>query len=72
VEEQLRQLRRATPFRPFRIVLTSGKSYEIRERYEFAVDSQGNLGVADPVDELAFYRTSQIETITLLDPVEAA
>lgn len=70
--EQLRQLKRAVPFRPFRIVLSNGKAYEIRERYDFMVDPKGTLFVADPEDEFAFYGPSQIESVTLLDPVGAA
>jgi hypothetical protein len=45
--ETLRELLQAAPFQPFTVLMSNGKSYEVRHP-EFAILMKSNLVVTDP------------------------
>ena len=63
--EQLRELRLAHPFRPFRMNLTDGRSVPIRHASQFAIHPNSTsmiVGIGGKINSLAI---DQVASVTL-------
>jgi hypothetical protein len=71
--ETFRDLLRKTPFRPFRVVMSSGKTYDVRHP-EMALVTRGDLLVGIDEDEgiPATFKMCSMLHITAVEPIAAA
>jgi len=71
--ESFRTLLRQRPFKPFRVVMTSGKTYEVRHP-EMAFPTRTETVIASPDRQGVPSRARIVANlhITTLEPIEAA
>ena len=47
LQDELRELRKKEPFRPFKVVMKDGKSYTVRQRLWYAFNDKGMVVLPD-------------------------
>ena len=60
---------KAEPFRPFRIVMSAGRFYDVRHP-ELVIVLEDSLIHSTPVDEEDTYRRAQMIGLSLIDRIE--
>jgi hypothetical protein len=72
--QSFRDLLKERPFKPFRVVMSSGKTYEVRHR-EMAYVTKSDLlvGIDIQEDEIpAEFKICSLLHITAVEPIESA
>jgi hypothetical protein len=72
--QTFRDLLTKRPFKPFRIVMSSGKSYEIRHpEMAWLLKADLLVGISDDDDDIpAEFKTCSLLHITAIEPLTAA
>lgn len=66
--DRLRDVLHAQPFRPFRLLLSSGRAYDVNTPDHVAV-LKSQIVIGSPgSDALAFVRTADVQAIETLEP----
>jgi len=67
VREELRKLLAAEPFRPFRVVMSSGNSYEVRSPYMIVIEEDLATYFAQRTDLYSIIRLVQISSVDIIE-----
>lgn len=72
--QTFRDLLAKRPFKPFRVVMSSGKAYEVRHpEMAWLLKTDLLVGISDQDDEIpAEYQTCSLLHITAVEPIETA
>jgi hypothetical protein len=68
--ESLRNMARKDPFEPFKIILTSGKEYEVQHELSIAIGPRTVFYYYPKSERHAFFPLKEIAAVETLEPAQ--